>query len=110
MLAVHCVVTNSAYAFKNKVRGKLVELNPIIPTQVQTKCPGDRTPYCVVTAPDDTQESFCFDEIVHMRGLWWDGLNGLGAVQLLQEPLGLARANEQTHAILHANGARRSGI
>src|SRR4051812_38579680 len=110
MLAVHCAVTNNAYAFKNRVRGKLVELIPIIPTHVQPKWTEERTPYYIVTAPDGTQESFDFDEILHIRGLSWDGLNGLDAVQLLQEPLGLALATEQTHAMLHAHGARPSGI
>ena len=32
------------------------------------------------------------------------------STRLLQEPLGLALATEQTHAMLHAHGARPSGI
>jgi HK97 family phage portal protein len=109
-LAVHCAVTNNAYAFKNVVRGKLVELIPIVPTHVQAKWTPDRTPYYKVTAPDGSQEDFTTDEILHIRGLSWDGLQGLDAVQLLREPLGLALASEQTHAMLHAHGARPSGI
>jgi len=92
------------------VRAKLVELIPIIPTHLQPKWTSDRTPYYVVTAPDGSQENFTTDEILHIRGLSWDGLCGLDAVQLLQEPLGLALATEQTHAMLHAHGARPSGI
>lgn len=53
-LAVHCAVTNNAYAFKNRVRSKLVELIPLIPTHVQPKWAADRTPYYIVTAPDGT--------------------------------------------------------
>ena len=109
-LAVHCAVTGNSYAFKNRVRGRLVELIPLIPTHVQSKWTPDRTPYYRVTAPDGTQEDFTTDEILHIRGLSWDGLNGLDAVQLLQEPLGLALASEQTHAMLHAHGARPSGL
>jgi HK97 family phage portal protein len=109
-LAIHCAVTNNAYAFKNRVRGKLVELIPIIPTHVQAKWSQDRTPYYIVTAPDGSQERLTTDEILHIRGLSWDGLNGMDTVQLLQEPLGLALAAEQTHAMLHAHGARPSGI
>ena len=109
-LAVHCAVTNNAYAFKNVVRGEIKELIPIVPTHVQPKWTSDRTPYYVVTAPDGSQEKFTTDEILHIRGLSWDGLCGLDAVQLLQEPLGLALATEQTHAMLHAHGARPSGI
>ena len=77
---------------------------------MQPKWTSDRTPYYVVTAPDGSQEKFTTDEILHIRGLSWDGLCGLDAVQLLQEPLGLALATEQTHAMLHAHGARPSGI
>lgn len=109
-MAVHCAVTNNAYAFMNRVGGKLVELIPIVPTHVHPKWALDRTPYYVVTAPDGTQETMGADEILHIRGLSWDGLYGLDAVQLLQEPLGLALATEQTHAMLHAHGARPSGI
>jgi HK97 family phage portal protein len=109
-LAVHCAVTNNAYAFKNVVRGKLVELIPIVPTHVRPKWTPERTPYYLVTAPDGTQETFAPEELLHIRGLSWDGLNGLDAVKLLQEPLGLALATEQTHAMLHAHGARPSGI
>jgi HK97 family phage portal protein len=89
-LAVHCPVTNNAYAFKNVGRGEIKELIPIVPTHVQPKWTSDRAPYYVVTAPDGSQEP--------LRGLLWDGLCGLDAVQLLQEPLGLALATEQTHA------------
>jgi HK97 family phage portal protein len=109
-MAVHCAVTSNAYAFKNRVRGKLVELIPIIPTHVQPKWRPDRTPYYLVTAPDGSQEPFDASDILHIRGLSWDGLCGLDMVQLLQEPLGLALATEQTHAMLHAHGARPSGI
>jgi HK97 family phage portal protein len=110
MMAIHCAVTNNAYAFKNVVRGKIAELIPIVPTHVQAKWTTDQQPYYIVTAPDGSQERFTADEILHIRGLSWDGLKGLDAVQLLQEPLGLALATEQTHAMLHAHGARPSGI
>ena len=109
-LAVHCAVTNNAYAFKNVVRSELKELIPIIPTHVQPKWTNDRTPYYLVTAPDGSQQTFTTAEVLHIRGLSWDGLRGLDAVQLLREPLGLALATEQTHAMLHAHGARPSGI
>lgn len=109
-LAVHCAVTNNAYAYKNVVRGKLVELIPIIPTHVQAKVRPDKSVFYRVTAPDTTQQEFEANDILHIRGLSWDGLRGLDAVHLLQEPLGLALATEQTHAMLHAHGARPSGI
>jgi portal protein len=45
-LAVHCAVTNNAYAFKNVVRGKLVELIPDHPDA----CPAEmeRRPHAVL--------------------------------------------------------------
>lgn len=112
-LAVHCAVTNNAYAFINRVParvGPIRELIPIIPTHVQPKFLQDQSVVYRVTAPDGSQEDFPYDEVLHIRGLSWDGLNGLDIVQLLREPLGLALATEQTHAMLHAHGARPSGI
>jgi hypothetical protein len=76
------------------VRSELKELIPIIPTHVQPKWTNDRTPYYLVTAPDGSQQTFTTAEILHIRGLSWDGLCGLDAVQLLREPLGLALATE----------------
>lgn len=109
-LAVHCAVTNNAYAFINRVRGTIAELIPLIPTHVLPRIRLDRSIYYRVTAPDGTQEDIEGSDMLHIRGLSWDGLNGLDAVKLLQEPLGLALAAEQTHAMLHANGARPSGV
>ena len=65
-LAVHCAVTNNAYAFKNTARGKLVELILIVPTHVRPKWTNDRTPYYVVTAPDGSQE---IESICHGMGV-----------------------------------------
>lgn len=109
-MAFHCAVTNNAYAFKNYVRGRIVELIPIIPTHVQPRSLRDGSVVYKVTAPDGSQQDFGTQEILHVRGLSWDGLKGLDAVHLLREPLGLALASEQTHAMLHAHGARPSGV
>lgn len=110
MLAIHCAVTNNAYAFKNYVGGKLVELIPIVPTHVQVRRRPDFSVYYIVTSIDGSQEAFTPDEIFHLKGMSWDGLKGLDIVQLLQEPLGLALATEQTHAMLHAHSARPAGV
>jgi HK97 family phage portal protein len=109
-LSVHCAVTNNAYAFKNYVNGQIVELIPIVPTHVQVRRRPDFSVYYIVTAIDGSQEEFTANEIFHLRGLSWDGLKGLDAVQLLQEPLGLALATEQTHAMLHLHSARPAGV
>lgn len=109
-LAVHAAVTSNAYAFKSRVRGQLVELIPLVPTHVIPRRGPNFTIIYRVTAPDGTTEDMGPDQIFHLRGLSWDGLVGMDLVALLREPLGLALATEQTHAMLHAHGARPSGI
>ncbi len=109
-VALHCSVTSNAYAFINRVQGKIAELIPIVPTHVQPKQRPDYSIYYKVTAPDGSQEDFDQNEILHIHDMSWDGFKGLDIVQLLREPLGLALATEQTHAMLHAHGARPSGL
>ncbi len=109
-LIAHCVVAKGGFAFINRVRGKIVELILLGAGDVQVKPQPDRSIKYRVTAPDGTSELLDQSMIFHVRGLSWDGYHALEAVQLAREALGLSLAIEQTHAMLHAHGARPSGI
>lgn len=109
-LTIHAVLASNAYAFINRVQGKIVELIPLLPGDVQPKQLPDYSVNYRVTAPDGSVETFDQSMIWHIRGLSWDGYRGLDIVNLASEAIGLALASEQTHAMLHAHGARPSGI
>lgn len=107
----HACLAGNAYAFKNKLRGQLRELIPLVPGSV-----------CVIKQPDwsllyqvsdpDGRVVGLFDrsQIFHLRGPSWDSQIGLDAMRLAREAIGLSIATEETHAKLHANGAQPGGI
>lgn len=109
-MAVHAALAGNAYAFINRVQGKIVELIIIEPGRCIPKQNPDYSISYRVTAPDGSVETFDQSLIWHVRGLSWDGYRGLDIVQLARESIGLAMASEQTHAMVHAHGARPSGI
>jgi|SRR5579859_109599 len=49
-------------------------------------------------------------EVLHIRGLGYDGVRGYGPISLNREAVGLALATQEYGARLFANGARPSGI
>lgn len=108
--AAHAALAGNAYSFINRVQGKIAELIIIEPGRCIPKQNPDYSISYRVSAPDGTVETFDQSLIWHVRGLSWDGYRGLDIVQLARESIGLALASEQTHAMVHAHGARPSGV
>lgn len=108
------------YCFKNIVRGVLRELIPFPPGSCTPRIDFNtgKIVYCVslsnvgVTIPGghDTYREFPAEAIWHVKGPSWDTVTGMEAVKLARETIGLAIATEESHALLHANGAQASGI
>lgn len=109
-LIAHAVVARGGFAFINRVRGKIVELILLGAGHCQVKPQPDRSIKYLITAPDGTSALLDQSMIFYVRGLSWDGYHALEAVHLAREALGLSLAIEQTHAMLHAHGARPSGL
>jgi HK97 family phage portal protein len=107
---LHAVLAGNAYSFINRVNGKIVELIPIPPNRCTPLQASDYTVTYRVTAPDGSQEVIDASLVWHIKGLSWDGFRGLDTVLLAREAIGLALATEQSHAMLHANGLRSSGL
>lgn len=110
-LTMHAVLTGDGFAYKNKVRGKVVELIPMMPAQV-TVCQGpDYAVTYDLTGPNGQAiGKVGREEMFHLRGPSWNGVVGLDMIREAREAIGLAIATEETHSKFHANGARMSGI
>lgn len=108
-LTLHACMGN-AYAFKNLYRGKVGELIILDPARVKPVQNDDWTITYKVTGKDGSVKEFSQDLIWHVRGPSWDGVMGLDTLQIAKEALGLSIALEESHASLHANGVRPSGI
>jgi hypothetical protein len=63
-----------------------------------------------VTIGGKSVKEFPPEVIWHIRGPSWSGDIGLEAVYHAREAIGLALATEETHATLHKNGVRPTGV
>lgn len=109
-LGLHLAFMNNAYVYKVRgLRGEVVELLPYEPNMVTPKRIGWDTEYLVQTI-DGKQTTVAKKDMWHLRGLSWDGLNGLPGIKLAREVIGLALAMEEHGARMFGNGAKPGGI
>lgn len=110
MLGLHSAFSHGGYAFINRVGGKPKELLPFPPTSVKAEQDKDWSVRYRVTYPSGVQALIPAGDMLHIRGASWDGVNGLETVRLAAEAIGISIAAEESHANLHANGVKLSGI
>lgn len=109
-LALHASMGN-AYAFKNLYRGKVAELILLDPGRVRAvQNPDDWSITYKVRGSSGGEVEIPAGQIWHVRGTSWDGFLGLDTLKIAREALGLSVALEESHAGLHANGVRPSGV
>jgi len=106
---LHLVFCGNAYAYKNVVGGRIVELIPLEPNQVEVTRQRDLSLTYVVRADDGSSRPVPAALMWHTRGPSWNGWMGLEAVRIAREAIGLSMALEESHALLHKNGAHPSG-
>jgi HK97 family phage portal protein len=108
-MGLHLVLTGRHYSFVNRLRGSIAELLPLEPGSVVVKRAADGTLSYDVTGAAGKVENYPAASIWHVRGPSWSGWEGLDAVKLAREAIGLAIATEEQHARLHANGVHPNG-
>lgn len=108
-IALHLVFCGDAFIWKNRVGSKIVELLAYEPNCVRVKRTGWTLSY-EVTTDRGTIIPLAAEDVWHIRGPSWNGWQGLEAVKLAREALGLALATEEHSARMFGNGARVGGI
>ncbi len=108
-LALHLVLTNNAYAWKNTVRGQVVELLPFQPHLVRPFRKNGETLYDI-TLEDGYLTTVPKSEMWHLKGLSWNGWHGLDGIRLMRETIGLALALEAHGSKFFGNGANIGGL
>jgi HK97 family phage portal protein len=101
----HAVLTFNAYAYIGWGGGEVQELIPI-PGAVRVE---QRQNYQLVYHLENGQ-TLTEESVLHLRGPSWNGYEGLDALHLAREAIGLAIATEETHSRLFANAARPGGL
>lgn len=107
----HAILLKGGFSIINRVRGQIRELIPVTPDRVTiiTNTDTGNVSYSVLM-PDGTQQPIARNQMFHLRGPSWNGIEGMEVIELAREALGLAIATEETHASFHKNGAKTGGI
>lgn len=112
-MGLHLVFCGNFFAFKNVVRGQVVELLPFEPGMVTVRKGdngiGSALEY-TVRFSDGKSVKIPAENMWHVRGPSWNGWAGLEGVGLAREAIGLALATEEHGARMFSNGARVGGI
>ncbi|MBK5958100.1 phage portal protein [Rhodoplanes elegans] len=106
---LHAAGAGRSVSYKNTVAGQVRELIPVRPDWAHVETLADMSLRYRVTFENSRSATLEQNEVFHLRGPSWDGVDGLNPVDLGREALGLAMATEESHARFHANGARPSG-
>lgn len=115
MLTSHCLLQGNGYAqiVRRSGTGIAIELRQLMPECVfpdREKAGQKRLVYVVKTKNEAdrtyTVEAGRPQDILHLRGLGWDGLRGYPVVQMGRNSIGTAIAAERNAARFWANGGR----
>ena len=110
-LGLHLALAGRAYVYKTVIGGQIRELIPFEPGKVATELADDgvRVIYKVTGNDGQTRE---FDQslIWHLKGPSWSGWEGLDALDIAREAVGLSIAAEASQAKLHKDGIRPPGV
>jgi HK97 family phage portal protein len=109
-MLMHLVLTNNHYSVKNRVRGEIRELIPVMPGSVTVTRNNDLSLTYRITLEDGTQLTLPQEDVWHVRGPSWNSWLGMEAVQLAREAIGLSMSLEETSASFQKNAARPSGV
>lgn len=110
-IGLHLVLAGRAYVYKVIVGNRVRELIPFEPGRVQTDLADDGvTVIYKVTGKDGMVREFDGGVIWHLKGPSWSGWEGLDALDMAREAIGLSVAAETSQADLHKNGVRVSGV
>lgn len=90
-------------------RDEVVRLIPLDPDRVQVKQRPDWTVVYEYQPPEGGRRTFASGEILHLKGLSLDGLNGVSLVRQARDAIGLALSAELAAGRLFKNGVLAPG-
>jgi HK97 family phage portal protein len=115
MLTGHCVLQGNAYAqiVRRSGTGTALELHHLQPEQVtpDREKDGQRRLIYVVKDGNSPEKTYTVQrgkphDLLHIRGLGWDGLRGYSVITMARQSIGTAISAERNVARFYANGGR----
>lgn len=109
-MTAHAALTGNGFSVPTYVDGVLKEMIPVLPDQVHIEDIGRYQR--IYRVHDEWGEIGVFDAsaIFHLPGLMWNGKEGMDALRVAREAVGLSRAIERGQSREQMNGGRPSGI
>lgn len=106
MMQAHVLLRGNAYALKVfDHRQRVVGLLPIHPDRVKPRQRKDLAIEYVYTRPSGGTVVLKQDEVFHLLGLTFDGVEGVSVIKYAREAVGLAMQTERHGAAVFKNGA-----
>lgn len=108
-IGLHLVFAGNAFIWKNKVRGRVAELLPFEPRNVEVSFKDWRPSYKY--RPDEGAPlDIPADEMWHIRGPSMNGWFGIEGVKIAREAIGLAMTAEEHASVSLANASAPAGL
>lgn len=98
-----------AWIERGSATGRILHLWRICPDRVRIE-QDDTSIWYIVSDGSGHQEKFFPSEILHIRGLGYDGIRGYSAIQMLKQTIGWTKATRQFSARFYKNAFRPSGL
>jgi len=109
-MGLHLAFKGRFYAYKVRgLRGEILELLPYEPDMVRLVRDGWEVSYEVLTTKGVILKVPA-EDMWHVKGISWDGFNGLEGIKLAREAIGLALATEEHGSRMFSNGAKVGGV
>lgn len=109
LMQMRLLVRGNAYARIVKLGGKAQALIPLDPARMSVDEEDDLTPIYSFTRRRGGMLRLAPDEVLHLRGLSLDGIEGLSKVELAADQLTLARDAQTAAAKMFRNGMMVGG-
>lgn len=110
MQATALLHDKGAMALIVRSRGRVLRLVPLDSERMTLKQNDDWSISYVYRRKNGSSVPFAPEEILHLRGLTFDGINGVSRVRKASEAIGLALQAERATARLYRNGSFVDGV
>lgn len=112
-LTSHCMLSGNGYAeiIRRSGTGIAFQLRPILPECVSPDRDRQRRLVYTVKEPGVADKTYTVEpgklhNILHLRGIGWDGLKGYSVLHMVRQSIGLAIAADKNVSLFYRNGGR----
>lgn len=109
LIVASIIIRGNAIVEKQRILGRVVALNPLLPQNVTVRRENGRLVYDVLDGTGG-KRTLKADDVMHIRGFGIDGMCGLQPVMQAREIIGAATAANEASAKIFAQGMQVSGV